>query len=422
MINYIIDDRRINSPFRQYKTLALNGGRWAIWTGSEICIFNPSHLTNEAGNHVNNTIVVTGFKVFDRYEKIDSLLRKGKPVLLKHTQNFFTIEFSPLSYSSVSTQKYFYKLSGINQNWVAADNNFSASYTNVKPGDYVFSLRPEGENSENQFVSFAITIKPPFYQSWWFYALTSLTVALLIMLLIRRRIKMVRREGELKQKVLETEMAALRAQMNPHFIFNCLSAIDNLIQCGNKDEATTYLARFARLIRNVLDSSKNNIIAFYKDFETVKLFVEMEQFRKGNKFSYELYAEPELMNGDYKVPPMLLQPFIENAIHHGLANKMSGIKLLSVEARLNGDSINYTVTDTGVGRARAAELKKINSPQHVSYGIGISKERISTYNDLGLSDRRKFDEGSLVITDLMDANGAPSGTRVQIKLKIFSNG
>ena len=420
LINYIIDDGRVSSHFRQYEILPLSSGRWAIWTGSEICVFNPLQLAEGAEERVKNPIVVTGFRLFGRYQKIDSALKAGDPLVLRHDQNFFTIEFSPLSFSSVSNQKYYYKLSGINQDWVAADKSYSASYTNVKPGEYVFSLRPEGEDAADKVVSFEIIIKPPFYHTWWFYTLSSMTVALFITLLIRRRIKMVRREGELKQKVVETETAALRAQMNPHFIFNCLSAIDNLIQSGDRDEATTYLARFAKLIRNVLDSSKNNTIAFYKDFETIKLFLEMEQFRKGNKFAYELHADSELINGDYKVPPMLLQPFIENAIHHGLANKLEGRKLLTVEARLQKDSICYTVTDSGVGRGRAAELKRINNPQHVSYGIDISKQRISTYNNIGQSENEKFDEDSLKIIDLEDDRGNPCGTQVEIRLNIYS--
>ncbi|MCO5285885.1 MAG: histidine kinase [Chitinophagaceae bacterium] len=420
LTSYNIDNKVINSPFRQHGMVHVKGGRRGIWTATELLIFDPAQLVNSINELKLNSPVITGLKVFNRYILLDSILENKGKIKLKPGQNFITIEFAPLLYAPLQRIKYFYKLSGVNTDWVEADNFYSASYTNLSPGEYLFSVRPEGSTLPDQIVSLHIEITPPFYHTWWFYVLFSVAVALLITLLIRRRIKVVRREGEFKHKMLETEMAALRAQMNPHFIFNCLSAIDNLIQNGDRDEATTYLARFAKLIRNVLDSSKNNTIAFYKDYETVKLFVEMEQFRKGDKFAYELHADPELMDGDYSVPPMLIQPFIENAIHHGLANKMHGKKVLTVEARLNGDSIYYTVTDTGVGRARAEELKKINNPQHTSYGIDISKERISTYNNLGQTGKGKFDEDCLVITDLKDGNGDPQGTRVEIRLKIHS--
>jgi len=157
-------------------------------------------------------------------------------------------------------------------------------------------------------------------------------------------------------------MHALRAQMNPHFIFNCLSAIDNLIQTNQADKATTCLSRFAKLIRGVLDSSKNNLVPFQKDFETLKLYLEMQQFRCNNKFSYQLNINDELLNGDYKVPPLIIQPFVENAIHHGLLNKQHGDRHLHISADINDDHIIYSVVDNGIGRKNAAIIKERNRP------------------------------------------------------------
>jgi LytS/YehU family sensor histidine kinase len=224
---------------------------------------------------------------------------------------------------------------------------------------------------------------------------------------VLRRIKVIRKESELKQKITETEMAALRAQMNPHFIFNCINAIDNLIQTGEKDDATTYLAMFARLIRNVLESSKNNIIPFQKDLESIKLYIKLEQLRCSNKFRYTIDTDADLLNGDYKVPPLIIQPFIENAIHHGLLNKESGTGELKISIFLKEDFINYMIVDNGVGRERAAALTGINKPEHLSYGIAISTERLERYNE---------DFDSIQITDLYDKS-MPVGTKVEINIK-----
>lgn len=218
-------------------------------------------------------------------------------------------------------------------------------------------------------------------------------------------------QSALKRKALELEMQALRAQMNPHFIFNCLSAIDNLIQTNQPDKATTCLSRFAKLIRGVLDSSKTNLVPFQRDFETLQLYLEMEQFRCNNKFSYELQADSELLQSDYKVPPLIIQPFIENAIHHGLLNKQNGHRALKVNAQLKDEHIIYSITDNGVGRKRAAIIKEMNRPGQESYGIEITKERIQLHNKNSISN-------DLLITDL-EQEGIPIGTEAVVRINCF---
>lgn len=246
-------------------------------------------------------------------------------------------------------------------------------------------------------------------------------ILLLVLFIVIFRNNVLRRRNEnlynqqqqsvLHRKALELEMQALRAQMNPHFIFNCLSAIDNLIQTNQADKATTCLSRFARLIRNVLDNSKNNLVPFQKDFDTMKLYLELEQFRCNNKFQYNLLVADELMQGDYKVPPLIVQPFIENAIHHGLLNKQDGSREVTIQARLESEEIVYYVTDNGVGRKMAASLKAINRPYQQSYGISITRERIQLHNKSEKSD-------GLLIRDL-EEEGRCVGTEAIIRIQCF---
>ncbi|MGN6399698.1 MAG: histidine kinase [Flavisolibacter sp.] len=230
-------------------------------------------------------------------------------------------------------------------------------------------------------------------------------------LILKRKNEKLRNEQEqsaLRQKTLELEMQALRAQMNPHFIFNCLSAIDNLIQTNQPDKATTCLSRFAKLVRGVLDSSKNNLVPFEKDFETMKLYLEMEKFRCNNKFNYDLNADDELLHGDYKVPPLIIQPFIENAIHHGLLNKPDSNRQLKVNAHLENEHIVYSITDNGIGRKKAYAIKQMNKPDQLSYGLEITRERIQLHN--------KNDKAAdLVISDLEEA-GMPVGTKAVVRI------
>lgn len=248
--------------------------------------------------------------------------------------------------------------------------------------------------------------------------LIAASIALLLILVLSVRNNALRRKNEqlqnkneqsaLKRKAMELEMQALRAQMNPHFIFNCLSAIDNLIQTKQSDKATSCLARFAKLIRSVLDSSKNDLVPFQMDLETIQLYLEMEQFRCNDKFRYEINVEPVLLHGDFKVPPLIVQPFLENAIHHGLLNKTENDKQLQLKINLCEEFIVYSIIDNGVGRKKAADFKERNKPEHQSYGIATTRERIRLHNRNGIDD-------DLMITDL-EKGGIPLGTQAVIRI------
>lgn len=336
-----------------------------------------------------------------------------REVSLSYKYKQVQFEFAAPEFINQQQVLYSYRLSGSsNTDWSRPSNEHSVSYAGLRPGNYQFEVRAMGWNGEwGKTTSFTFYIQPPFWQTWWFRLAALLALATVIIWLVRRRIKAIRHESEMKQKISETEMMALRAQMNPHFIFNCLNAIDNLVQTNQKEKATTYLARFAKLIRNVLESSKNNVVAFQRDFESMQLYLQMEQFRCNSKFSYELSADDELMHSDYKIPPLIIQPFVENAIHHGLLSKENGDRKLIVHAALENDVIRYTITDNGVGRSRAKELKELNKPGQLSYGIAITEERVHLYNQHKKSN-------DFVITDLWE-NGQAAGTRVEVCLKVY---
>ena len=213
---------------------------------------------------------------------------------------------------------------------------------------------------------------------------------------------------EIKEKLSAAKLEALRSQMNPHFIFNCLNSIDNLIQNNDKEKATLYLAKFAKLIRSILETSKANTIPCWKDMETLRVYIELEALRLDNKFSYQISIAPEILHGDYKVPPLVVQPFVENAIHHGLLNKIDADRKLTIHVWAGGNYIYYSVADNGVGRAKAAAYKELNKVEHASMGMQISIDRINLFN--------QHHNGAVVITDLFDTHGAPAGTKVEVTL------
>ncbi len=406
LIKYDVPEGLMNSSFEMLNIYPLQQGNWLTASKTEVIIFNPQKIASNRKHY--RTVTFTGFKIFDKEISADSILNQNKTLQLRSNQNFISIEFTTQTYNGNASNIY-YKLSGVDKEWVNANTKGVASYTNLAPGNYTFQVKAGEQNNQAPVSSLNIVITPPFYATWWFITALVLATAFIIYLIVKRRIQNIRYKAGLRHKIAETEMQALRSQMNPHFIFNCLSAIDNLIQTNQPDKATIYLARFAKLIRSVLESTKHNLVPFYKDFETLQLYIELEQFRSGNKFAFTMQADDELIDGDYKVPPLLVQPFIENAIHHGLLNKLNGEKNLNIRVYLQQNIIQYFIRDNGVGRIRAQEIKQQNKPEHTSYGIEISSQRVQLHNQNG--------QNNIVITDLV-CNEKATGTEVAIKIKM----
>ncbi|MBC7866313.1 MAG: histidine kinase, partial [Gloeobacteraceae cyanobacterium ES-bin-316] len=337
-----------------------------------------------------------------------------KKIKLTYLQKQVQFEFSSPGFINEKQVMYSYRLvESTPSEWSAPANQHSVSYASLQPGNYRFEVRTLGWNGAwGKTADYEFSIEPPFWETWWFRSLVVIVVASIIYGLIKQRIKTIRHEAEMKQKIAETEMMALRAQMNPHFIFNCLNSIDNLIQMDEKENATLYLSKFAKLIRAILENSANNAVPCWKDLETLELYLELEALRFDHKFSYKITIADEILNGDYKVPPLIIQPFVENALHHGLLNKLGGDKKLFVNVFASADHIQYSIEDNGIGRKMAATYKQQNELAYGSMGMQITEERINIFNQQV--------NGSVKINDLVDEQNNALGTKVEVRLNIQS--
>ena len=242
--------------------------------------------------------------------------------------------------------------------------------------------------------------------TWWFYILASLSILFLIRYWYKQRLLDIRTKADIKHKMSQTEMAALKAQMNPHFIFNCINSIDAFIQSNDKYNASLYLNKFAKLIRNILDSSKHNLVSLERDVETMKLYVELEEMRTDNKFKSEFIIDDDLYNYDINIPPLIIQPYLENAIIHGLRNKEENDGLLIITITKENDIIKYEIRDNGIGRKAAS---KISRKKELSYGMQLSEDRVKLFNEEDIEHVK--------ITDLYEGEEA-KGTQIEVKLKI----
>lgn len=325
-----------------------------------------------------------------------------KTIVLDYDKNSLGIHFSIPDYSVNEQQDYFYCVNG---KWSSQKSGF-ITLNNLPEGNYEIIVGNSAFNSP-LFDRIHIKVLPPYYRTWWFRGVILLLFAMLIWFFWKIRIQHLRKQLELKDqfnsKLKESEMTILRSQMNPHFIFNSLNSINHYIITNEKKLASDYLTMFAKLIRNILENSKNTSISLKSELETLKLYLKLESVRLENKFDF-IIQHPEIVDLDFiSIPPLIIQPFVENAIWHGIQEKDGqGMIEISVH-QLSESEICITITDNGIGR-KAAALKKTSEKDHKSYGIDITIERVQFLNPLN----------KIVITDLYDQASSSTGTKVEL--------
>jgi ligand-binding sensor domain-containing protein len=335
-----------------------------------------------------------------------------RQLTLKPDHNSFSVDFDVVNYDLISANQYFYKLTPGNPRWRQSESGHLTFY-NLQPGSYTLEVRGASKltGSFTNTDTLDITVKPYWYQSTWFRIGTLLLLCGLAYYLVRNRIRAVRKDAAFRQQMSDMEMTALRAQMNPHFIFNSLNSIENFIMQNEKRLASDYLNKFASLVRMILENSRTQAVPLVQDMEAMQLYVDLERLRFENKFCYLTEIDEVLLKGDYRVAPLLIQPFVENAIVHGLAPSDKPGLFLRITVRLLDDFIHYTIEDNGIGRTESMAYARKYRPGHKSLGIGISRERIDLIN------RKHGTTGTLDIIDLYD-DQQPAGTRVVLTINI----
>lgn len=219
-----------------------------------------------------------------------------------------------------------------------------------------------------------------------------------------------KQHSEMLQQATELEMQALRAQMNPHFIFNCLSSINKYIIKNETDAASDYLTRFSRLIRMVLINSQKRMITLEDELDMLRLYLDMERLRFSNAFDYTILFVNTIEPASIFIPPLLLQPFCENAIWHGLMHK-EGHGKLDIALSIHNDMLYCTITDNGIGREKAAELKSKSTERQKSLGLKITNNRLALLNQLNRED------SYYEMNDIIDGNGKTGGTQVDFRIR-----
>jgi tetratricopeptide (TPR) repeat protein len=251
------------------------------------------------------------------------------------------------------------------------------------------------------------------YLVYGFAGLVALALVIGILIIRQSRINARRKISEMNHKISEMTQANLRQQMNPHFIFNTLNSIQYYMYQHDKIATNNYLTKFSSLIRKTLENSQHTAIPIKDELDALQLYLELETLRFKDKFGYAIHVDEDIDTLVYKIPTMLIQPYVENAIGHGLMNK-EGNGFLKIDLNLFRDYILCTIEDDGIGRDAAMEIRKNRNGKHNSLGTKITESRLTLANTLyGTSMKVAY-------TDLNDKEGKPAGTRVEIHLPIMT--
>ncbi len=412
--NYTVLDGIPSNEFNQGASFQDEDGFVYFGSIDGLTIFDPGKLLV---NRYHAPVSITSFRVFEKSLPLDTGIAYKKQITLPYDQNYISFEFAVLNYLLPEKNTYSVKMEGLNPDWIYTGSRSYASYTNLEPGQYVFRVR--GYNNDGilsqQEAAFYITITPPFWKTFWFKTTILLFVILVFFLIYLLRERQIRKEEQKKSAfniaIAQIEMKALRAQMNPHFIFNCLNSINNYINKQDSKTATDYLARFSRLIRLVFENSMSSMVSLYSDLEALELYIQLEQLRFGNKLEYVISIEPGLETEKVLVPPLLIQPFVENAILHGLMHADHAGKI-SIGISTTKNDLIIIVKDNGIGRAKAAGIKPVSGRSHKSLGLKVTNERIELLKQSGKGDTK------ITYFDLLSEEGIALGTRVEIVLPL----
>jgi hypothetical protein len=348
-----------------------------------------------------------------------------KEISLKYFQNSILIETGVIDHYSKGKSTIRYKLEGINDTWQYAPANYTIRFEKLPAGRH--KLLMEASNSGNNFngpeKSLLIIVRPAFWNTWFFRIAAIMIIATIFYLLMRWRLKekfqmkLQRSEkekqvAELKQKGTELEIQALRAQMNPHFIFNSLNSINRFILQNNRAQASEYLTKFSKLVRMILQNSQASLITLESELESLELYLNLEALRFNDHFDYKISVPKDLDISALQVPPLILQPYVENAIWHGLMHKEEKGQL-KVEVTEENDYLYFKITDDGIGREKAAAMASKSATKHKSMGLRITAHRIAiVQNSETLSS-------PVTINDLVNPDGSAAGTEVVIKMPVL---
>ncbi len=406
-----------SSEFNTGAYCLLKNGDMAFGGINGFNIFNPKEIDNIP---ILPEVYINELKIFENNFNNQKSISYLDKVFLNPFENTVSIEFNTLGFSLPEKTKYKYQLIGNDKDWIMSGARNYVSYTNLKSGNYEFRVKAcnyDGEWNE-KYTSLKIHIDTPFYKTWWFILCSFLAISSIIYFVYRYKMKENKEKEALRilnnKELAQLELKALRAQINPHFLFNSLNSINNFILKNDTKKASRYLVKFSQLVRNILNNSSNPLISLEEELQTIELYMLIEGMRFNEQFSYKIMINSSINTSTISIPSLLLQPYVENAIWHGLLHKEGEKRITISIEKMNDNLISIEINDNGIGRKRVQEIEN-KSHKGKSYGMQIGEDRLK------LIKQSTGQMAQVEVVDSYDENHIGNGTTIKIIIpdKIF---
>lgn len=338
---------------------------------------------------------------------------------LPYNQNHLSFSYCAIHTNYPEKIKYRYKLEGSDTRWSQWSEQDNISYASLSPGNYQFSVQASiDENVVSNSLHIPFVIEKPLWEKTWFRIMSVLLLIAGLITIFKVREKNIKTKAadknkslQLQNNLLMLEQKALQLQMNPHFIFNALNSIQSVIVDNNVDKAREEIQNFALLMRSILNNSRKKTISLKEEITTIEKYLQLEQFCQKNQFGYHIHVAEDIDLDEMEIPSMLIQPYIENAVIHGIAHLKKPGKVDISFSKMD-ETLFVTIKDNGVGRSKAKELTIGQQKSHVSLGMEVTGERLKN-----LANESKISDPEFII-DHEDEDGKSLGTEVKLKIPI----
>lgn len=396
------------------------GGFWFGTASALVCYHRQKKKGKAIRPRVNIASILVNYSEFEYSKYSEDIDEKGFPksLLLPYSKNNLIFNLDGISLDQHGGLNYQFLLEGQHDEWSISSKNNSVSFNNLKAGSYVLRLRCfDNDGTLSNEINFPFIVKDAFYNTWWFLMIIFVFVGSIVWLIFKfrfRRIERINKQEmiEYKSKLLELEQQSMNASMNRHFIFNSLNSIQYFINTQDRLSANKYLTNFAKLIRKNLDSATavNNMISLEDELERVQLYLSLESMRFKDRFEYNITIE-NVDTESIMIPAMIMQPFVENSIIHGILIDESSKGKIDISLKMSEDFLCIEINDNGVGISKSLAKKHGNTGDHKSQGMEITSKRIEilqkiTKNGISL-------DGPM---DIVGNDGSINGTAVLIKI------
>ncbi len=333
---------------------------------------------------------------------------------LSFWENNLSIHYFAINFKMNGRIPYRFRLDG--GEWSQTFNT-SLNFPSLPPGERLFEVQAQNEDGVwSEPTAFRFNIRPPWWETWWAIGSGFCLMGLLALAAYKFRTRQLKQQIATERQLAELERKALQAQMNPHFIFNCLNSIQNYIVRNENQAAAIYLSRFAKLVRSTLNASVAGKISLSEEMDLLENYLSLEKLRLGDRFDFEVKIDPETDPDDVRLPPMLVQPFVENAVLHGIRGRTTGGRI-SIFFKENAGYLEVAVQDNGNGFSAAQNpvstlsADRMEASTHKPVGMSITRRRMQLLEKSARTDLVQMEETK-------DAAGKVTGTLVRLKIRI----